>query len=1200
MIFAFLLSSSDLFSNFSLSVKQDDKYQFNNIIAYNPPYIYTFVKATKDGNPVKLNKNNILIFEAGFVLQLSDIEDSDDGWQKISWTSRITSNRGAFDYSANIFAHYDGEFDEVPSRGKIERGAGLIVVNDESNPIREINFGRYPPGNKIPVQVLIYGDIQVPDFNTNPLRFSQLPLQIDSIKTDTEAFSFEWLGLLSDPNPQNIPTKIQPNFRYAINVFFEPREEVFYSDELRIYFHGGMVTKIPLTGNTYQLNYENQLKLIQPNGGEIFAPCEYTLIKWEGHSPDLPVTIELSTNNGGTWLGVATVKGSEYNWRVPSIATENAKIRVRQDFDRTERQLLREDQYAFTQVNFSQDGNYLLAVNNRGRFLNWDLYSQPEPFIADRGYLVSDADYPNRQFFTFGNGYINDNNTFVFGFRNPDKSQFVVAFTEKGEDYPDFELPLPNNFDAKALHIDRNQQYIVVTAEKNNKVIVISAETREIVRTLTYDFPVVHFQFNSAMDEAYVSLLNAEFLVLNYPDFSVKESYDFSELPLPREINVSPNAKLLGISTDYVMYDVNRTNYLVELDTKRSVGIYRQSGSQTVGMGFSGSSTAFWIGSQFIEQIKLYDLANPARQYTLEGHNGRMSALKVSPNATAMVTTAEANENMYYRTFSSPEADISNAVFSIRYAKINLNAYNTGSEYLGNPSKQTITICNTEESPLEAKSISFTLSVHFKLDEILEDVVIMPGDCYDVDITYMPLDTGNLKDTLRLIVCDYQLNIEVTGIGLQRNISYINNNIDFGEVCLYNEERTGDILLFRNEDPVPLKILSAYMEDFAGNYYFIETQLDTILAPGESFKINLAFIPTEIRDYFTKIIVYHSYQYKHIFSVNVTGKGIGTFADVCHNPLMFIPEIPVREIEVINTGQTDFVIEQFIIDREDLYEVITPTPVLVSANSNAVISIRAKIAYADKAELQIVGNPCVVSTKIELLSLSGTANLSIPEITVNPLDSVRIPILYNLTTNENYKGIMEFEAEIAVNPRLFFPVRIESNIGSAEITSSQVIDGKRYIRFTTDADFSTTGTIAEIIGLPGLAEVNNTNIEFTNNLRYWSEAITVQTQNGKLIVDDDCDDRFILRETGAIQIISLSPVPASDFIVVEYISDFTGLCHLATFNANGEKIMSTGELTSSEGKNTVTLNVSILPPGTYSLQLTQNGYSTSSAFIITR
>jgi sulfatase modifying factor 1 len=93
--------------------------------------------------------------------------------------------------------------------------------------------------------------------------------------------------------------------------------------QTRFFASGGWKGKKPLI---------QTLKLIHPNGGEVFVAGSDTVITWEGVGPDEPVKLEYSTNNGTKWLTLSeSAIGLSYTWRVPRIASSQCLARVTAD-----------------------------------------------------------------------------------------------------------------------------------------------------------------------------------------------------------------------------------------------------------------------------------------------------------------------------------------------------------------------------------------------------------------------------------------------------------------------------------------------------------------------------------------------------------------------------------------------------------------------------------------------------------------------------------------------------------------------------------------------------------------------------------------------------------------------------------------------------------------------------------------------------
>ncbi|MEI6091364.1 MAG: FISUMP domain-containing protein [bacterium] len=71
------------------------------------------------------------------------------------------------------------------------------------------------------------------------------------------------------------------------------------------------------------------LKLLSPNGGELYVAGSDTLIMWEGVLPEDKVKLEFSANNGTDWkLITDNAKNLKYKWHVPKIASYKCLVRV--------------------------------------------------------------------------------------------------------------------------------------------------------------------------------------------------------------------------------------------------------------------------------------------------------------------------------------------------------------------------------------------------------------------------------------------------------------------------------------------------------------------------------------------------------------------------------------------------------------------------------------------------------------------------------------------------------------------------------------------------------------------------------------------------------------------------------------------------------------------------------------------------------
>lgn len=73
----------------------------------------------------------------------------------------------------------------------------------------------------------------------------------------------------------------------------------------------------------------NSVKIIQPNGGEIYRSGSDAQITWSGMPDNESVNLKFSSNNGESWNKISDSKGaSDYIWRVPNIVSNNCLVSV--------------------------------------------------------------------------------------------------------------------------------------------------------------------------------------------------------------------------------------------------------------------------------------------------------------------------------------------------------------------------------------------------------------------------------------------------------------------------------------------------------------------------------------------------------------------------------------------------------------------------------------------------------------------------------------------------------------------------------------------------------------------------------------------------------------------------------------------------------------------------------------------------------
>ena len=91
---------------------------------------------------------------------------------------------------------------------------------------------------------------------------------------------------------------------------------------------------IPFGPQEYWISYQfitDEITLTYPAGGEGLVPGEMELIRWEASSGNSPFILEYTVDDGNTWSSISntvSVSANYFNWQVPNIVSDQARIRI--------------------------------------------------------------------------------------------------------------------------------------------------------------------------------------------------------------------------------------------------------------------------------------------------------------------------------------------------------------------------------------------------------------------------------------------------------------------------------------------------------------------------------------------------------------------------------------------------------------------------------------------------------------------------------------------------------------------------------------------------------------------------------------------------------------------------------------------------------------------------------------------------------
>ncbi|MBK9247892.1 MAG: choice-of-anchor D domain-containing protein [Ignavibacteria bacterium] len=128
------------------------------------------------------------------------------------------------------------------------------------------------------------------------------------------------------------PFVLQPGNTRVLTVQFAPIDSGYSFSEILIAHNGCTNSTIQVSGGfPHKRASVPSLKLITPNGGEHYGVGERPTVLWSGVLPEDTVRIDISTDNGDSWVTLAErATGLSHPWQVPYSVSDSCRGRITQ------------------------------------------------------------------------------------------------------------------------------------------------------------------------------------------------------------------------------------------------------------------------------------------------------------------------------------------------------------------------------------------------------------------------------------------------------------------------------------------------------------------------------------------------------------------------------------------------------------------------------------------------------------------------------------------------------------------------------------------------------------------------------------------------------------------------------------------------------------------------------------------------------
>lgn len=1155
-----------------------------NLDSQNFPQMKAEIRAVNNSQPIEINQNNLLFLEGAFTHRDFTVGAPDaQGWQVIDWIPDHTAI-GEKEYSTNlVFTHEkESAFFPILIPDLEEKIGTFIFKNASGDRIFDLQF--------VPTEI---GDTTLRSINCdyfyNLMTDKQQikSIRVDSITISNDNFLVEWRGNQFNSNPP--PTSILFTSNQVL-VRFAPYEPGAQSAIIKVHYNRGAVVYLRVQGNRKVIEAKTNLKLNFPNGGETFTPCQDTIIAWEGNVKSIYTKAELSYDNGQTWESVDSVIADTLEWKVPSGNTsENAKMRISQDFTKQAPHNFPEGSSVYSvDYNFNSTKAISFTV---GSISEWDLVK------LDNSRIEYDLNSRNSGQLPLSAKYISEDRfAAIYSVGNFD----TLAIFDVGTTDPIEKIDL-SDFNPEQIYTIRDKNEFIVTPQFGNVFRVYDSNTLTLKQEVIYQQPITDIGVANDTTLMAVGCLDGKVLIVSTSDYQTKDSIEFYRTPITEKLNISPDGKLVGVSSIARANQGSTNSMIWDLESKNIITSVNISGSDPVEIGFSPTGNMAIFAYQYQNQINIYDLVKGLQSGIIETFSDAMHSLAYSSenNSFLVSSVGGGNFKMKQYFFTFPETDESDESFRIINPIVEKSPIVFGDEYIFNDERRSFNaeFCNTGEVPLFIEDAYFKNQVHFAVDNFELPDTLLPGECINISLIFNPKDTSDVSDSLIISSCNIEYAVFVSGNGLNRNIVFNQDIIDLGEVCIQDTAYVTD-KIFTNRDPVPLRF-NKFEVDSSDIFAFENYKQDTVLAPGEFITATVRVVPNVVGTINSDYYVLHSDQEKYKAAAQLRVQGIGTYVEISHTTLPFIPEQRTRILTIKNVGVDPVDITGLILNPMTDFQINTPTPIVILPGETKEIEIEwigTDINVSATLEMEAV--PCLTQRTINIVDYQAESELDINDTEADPLDTTSISISFTNLENASYKGIRKFEAVVTIEPKIFIPEYAVSEYGEATIENIGIENGKRKMKLTVNGDFPEKGTLAKIVGYPGLSEESTSLMLFDNdNSVFWGESTTESQKSGLFSLLLTCNDQTIIHTNTEIQ--SIAPNPVNNTANIQIYSNDNEEYEMLVLDQRGEELHKE-KVKLQTGENIVQFDSSGFLSGTYHLVLKKNKIISSKTLVIVK
>ena len=603
-------------------------------------------------------------------------------------------------------------------------------------------------------------------------------IEIDSVIVDNENYSVVDLG------GREFPFTLETDEEWSLQIRFDYTEEEFEFATFEIISNScSDINFFAAGGDQGVIPSNNALRIIEPNGGEIYFGGIDTTIRWTGSASTDSILVELSTNEGQNWdLLSKSATNFNLDYKTPTSISQEYLIRL---------------------TRFSNDfGKEYLSINTDSINVN-DVDWQPEGTnvaVANKDEIIRIYNSTNGQTFTYLEGHSSEVNAISW---SPDAVRLTSVSNDSTLVIWNYFARVPivsKNLGERAFDVEWSPdgKYIAYGGQNNNIEIInpTNGNSLETLSGHTQDILTISWSEDASLIAS--AGRDSTIRIYRTDNWSLVNSFKAYRAPVS-EIDWLDNERIVSVSlqnetNEVVVWPLNPGLFptrIPVIEQLRAVQSFISDDKELI--SYAGESGRVYV----------YDLIAKEEIFVFYEDIWVQNALAWSPDGNRLsVGLNGANSAETVRFFSIDNFPImqatSDSTFSITRLDISAQNIDMGNVPLGKSVNLKIDEFIRNNSLLTADITSVYLtnnnSNHFSADVDIQ-TSLESGSFTSGEFSYSPKYTGNHFANITINVSGKPFIYRITGSCFEPNIR--DTTLNFGQL-LVGDQITETIEIFNN------------------------------------------------------------------------------------------------------------------------------------------------------------------------------------------------------------------------------------------------------------------------------------------------------------------------------------------------------------------------------------------------------------------